>query len=811
MAKPKFPLWLLAILVVGAFFLMNTGREGVLEDNFIVYDDFNTVLAAGSVPDTEGLSEWDKYMALGYGEILAYDTEAKCQNDYVYVQSKPISQDYHNRDSGCVFESDGTCFDSRNSPGKFTVLCRQDHMPDRSGNQGAPHLWDVENYIVNSWRPTYGTEPLEPLDLTGGKLLLRDQEVYTLSNYPFPRYRLNSITSTKEFTTEDIKISLYMKEFSPREGWNNERDCVWFGDQQLPIWDNIPWTTLFGGDQIREWEGVMEIKRYDDLDLSKYVFLRDGIEIATFVQPGPAKLKFQGWLDIDSVTYSPYYSCEIDYENEVVVRDKFVGGQNINIEDLKYTPTKFCPQDLGVLIFSDEGFTDEKGSITQALAQGETLTVPTSQYWQIDYVTKYVNDMTERCGVGEAYDTEARQCVSVSSQQIPTPTLLYCEQESDCLLPQKCDDAIVSCVENQCNYASAICTPDEIINEVLVEKTIELETPVIVEIKTSGNQVAVTHNYELQQTKILGKQFISGTPTFLCGEGSGRDDYSGYNRQAGCYEVAINWGDFSGFVKNGETITLGNIADIKYDMTARGVYNGTRTRVVDGEDVETEYRHQYVDPDDWASTFVIDVNNVFDVVEMNYEERQELNEGGDRTLTITNNLWDLPDSGYYISIDKDLRDVQSEFEAKPLSLPSGTTNVDIALPADELGVYVVKLVPFTPILGEQEYLSHQATAGYYVYKDLPNQPQSTGCTSDSDCYTGTCTNSICYVTVRQTDPGSAGQSINANSVGDLFNSREESTGSPLTFVGTLWAVAIAAFIYFEVIKKRRKNKRRKRR
>lgn len=809
--KNNILLYLILGLAAYLFFFTNIGRENVIEDNYLYYDDFNVPIAAGPTYESqaEGLTGDAYLLALKYNKVATFSPDSNPNICYNWLNPRNVPLQY------CLDVTTTSCPIAED--GRYTTWCKYDYGVDRGGN--AEQLWEVDNYDVKQY---CAGGPGQPLQIIDGKLFLDDRslggQLARESCYKegdgvilSGPSRKNKITSTKEFTTDDIKIRLKAMEYEvgyPPQRYPTE---IYFGEFRIPLFDDIPWERIIvqheADDQRRDWDGLLEIKRYDDLDLSKFVVLRDGIEIATGVQPGPAKISFQGRdMYIDYVKYQPYYSCEVDPSTEVVVRDKYDGGQTINIEDLTYTPTKFCPQDLGVLIFSDEGFTDEKGSITQKLAEGENLDIPSDQYWQIDYVTKYVTDMTERCGVGEAYDTFIRKCVSVAGQEIPTPTLLYCEQSSDCILPAKCDDAIVSCDNNQCNYASIQCTPEQIINEVLVEKTVVLKEPVIIEIKTDGNQFPVTTNAEKTSMQVAERAFYISKPRFLCGGSTDR----GYNTDQTCYEADVTWGDFSFTIKGGEKYQT-TYVDFEYQMTGRGVYYGNRTKTVDGEPQITFYNNTFREEEDWSNTVTVTAKGLLDIIDLNYQEAQELNGDGKLSLTIRNNLWDLDQSGYYLRVNKELRDIQTEFTPKKLPYDYGVNTERLDLPNDELGVYVVEIAPYIEFVPGEEFLFKQLSIGYYVATDLPGDEIAVaGCESDSDCYVGQCENKICYVTIRETTTDTVNtEGTGENALKGLTIGGDESDFSPITILVILAAVVGVILIYTEAKKKPKKRRRRK--
>jgi hypothetical protein len=541
-------------------------------------------------------------------------------------------------------------------------------------------------------------------------------------------YHQGEVVSKRKFSTEDIKIS-YKGSYSKVGCITQFVPSISYGNVVITKEDMLK--TLSGNcDQSNcayTGEGIIEIKRYDDLDLTKFVVLIDGVEIKTGINTQPESIIIKGGnLLIKEVKYEPYYSCNINYETEVVVRDKFNAGSSVSLKTLTYTPLKFCPQDLGVLIFSNEGLTDEKGSITEGIAQGQTLTVPANQYWQVDYVTKYVDNMNERCNkVGSVYDTTQKKCVDVVAQQVSTPKLLYCSNTEDCLIPNNCADATVNCVSNQCDYASTICSKEQIINYVEVIKTLEIQEPKIIVLKETNNNVIVNI---MGKKNIAGKEFIAGIPVAQKESPNcqvTRGEYLSPSR-LGCYSTHIIWGEYNFDITNGETKKLSDYLSITYTMEGRGAYNGEKRFSLLDENNECYTTDSALNADyeflntcpgntDYNNVFTFTFNNIFDIKVNNYKNIINLNSQDKIELSITNNIFNLQNSGYMFKSSQGMLDIFSATTDVPLNFNSGVNIYNVGVPTDTVGVYQLEITPYFYVTETQKYISdNKLVVGYYV-------------------------------------------------------------------------------------------------
>lgn len=143
--------------------------------------------------------------------------------------------------------------------------------------------------------------------------------------------------------------------------------------------------------------------------------------ILTFEVHG-AELRDFGTQDImfgvDVIKYRYLFNCEVEAD-EQPVRDVFLEGSTFDISDLSFFPLKFCLDAYPAVVRSleEEGVrADIRGEITRKLARGEKITVQSGTTISVHYIADYENGMTERCALGQAYDTKTKKCVQVINE-----------------------------------------------------------------------------------------------------------------------------------------------------------------------------------------------------------------------------------------------------------------------------------------------------------------------------------------------------------------------------------------------------------
>jgi hypothetical protein len=557
---------------------------------------------------------------------------------------------------------------------------------------------------------------------TGNMNLLAERTLAGAYNYCAGKITKAEAKTTKKFDNEDIKIT-----YTNAQG--ETTGSLKYGDTSIPL-SSVP-------------NSIIEIRRSDDFDLTQYDVYSNGQFLMEGNNPNPSSLEFKGRMTIHSVKYKPYYSCAIDYETEVVVRDRYNAGQTIDINDLTYTPKKFCPTDLGVLIITEQGLTDEKGSITQALAQGETITIETdcgaqtncvdAEYIQVDYISNYVTGMSEKCGLGQVYEvtdnnTGDGKCVQVAGQAISTNELLYCKADSDCKIPAKCEDTTVECVNSTCDYESATCSQDQIINDLLTEATTILDEPQINVLDDGITKVTFTTPQDLIGTDfaVSGREHIFGNDDCYRPEDpvTGEPTW-GYIPASteGCYAINVNWGGYSFSIENGETKVLDEHVSVKYRLSGRGAYYGEKdcATVGEGEDEVTScifYDYEFRPKDSNSNIFEVTLTNLFELEDVEYDSYVKLNDDKHITLTLKNNIKVDADGGFNTRLSTGLRDIfYDTLDIQETFTASTSKEYELNIDTTELGVNNFEIIPYINILGTQKYRRMSLDIPYIVNQD----------------------------------------------------------------------------------------------
>jgi hypothetical protein len=619
-------------------------------------------------------------------------------------------------------------------------------------------LWDITTYK--------NIEPKNPIAAESNPLLLINtinnklttNQIFYDAITPYTGDSLGVIqpilTSKQKFSTEDIKISVLSSSsqdgYCTTDGPREYSPTICYGNDCMgPVAGGID-NSDQGCHSHTNGAVLYEIKRYDDLDLSKYVWLVNGAENKAGQNVNPESIIIKGsTVVIDDIKFEPYFSCNFDKSTEVIVQDKFSSGSAICYgspecqRTLTYLPTKICPEDLGVIIIDEQqGISQELGSITKRVAQGEKIIVPQGQAYYYRYITKYVNEMQEKCNpLNQEYSTELKRCVSSGVQQeIATPILLYCEQDSNCILPPSCEGTTAQCVENQCNYASATCSQEQILNYLLVLETINLKAPLITTIGDGVTKITFSGD----DVMVAGQHFRSSTPSV-------RSDLcpvtDGFVRGEGCYEVIFIWEGIENefLLSNGEERVINDYITVKYEMTGKGAYNGQATVMENGVKVTKNFNYKFIKTEDHINTFTITLKNILDVKLISYPEKSEKGQPHTAKIELTNNLFDISTAGYLVKLAKSLSGTYTETQKIATTFAAGVNTKDITIPAsliDEYGVYSVEVIPYFEILPEINYFSAKAALyGFYIAQSEEIQD-----CNQASCSIGVCqSNGICLV------------------------------------------------------------------
>lgn len=214
---------------------------------------------------------------------------------------------------------------------------------------------------------------------------------------------------------------------------------------------------MFGSEVILEGESsewLVELIK-DVTDDDKFVVLINGEPIKEIIiSEDTAFIKYyanpKARMRVEYLKSRAYFSCSVN-NDEVVIRDRFGEGSVFSKDDLAFDVTKFCPSDYPAVVRSylERGVkSDIKGTITFKLARGEYLTVPQFQAYEIQYITKYIDGMKERCDpLTEYYDTNLEKCMEQGFIFEPA-----CFIDSDCWIPSSCVGVTAQCIDGSCVY-----------------------------------------------------------------------------------------------------------------------------------------------------------------------------------------------------------------------------------------------------------------------------------------------------------------------------------------------------------------------
>lgn len=111
-----------------------------------------------------------------------------------------------------------------------------------------------------------------------------------------------------------------------------------------------------------------------------------------------------GYVIIKDLQSRPFFNCQVE-DDEIVIKDEFIGSQEIDINDLSYHPIKFCTDSFPVLIRDiSKGLTpDLRGDITRQLAQGEKINIPEGRVYTIGYIADFIEGIHTKCPLGFAW------------------------------------------------------------------------------------------------------------------------------------------------------------------------------------------------------------------------------------------------------------------------------------------------------------------------------------------------------------------------------------------------------------------------
>ena len=453
-------------------------------------------------------------------------------------------------------------------------------------------------------------------------------------------------------------------------------------------------------------DSVLEIIQI--IGTNEYVIKVNGLVVATD-SSGDIYINVAGGFSLEDIKYEIPFDCSID-PDEVIVREFYAVGSTINLEDLTYAPTPnqaFCKDIAPIWIGKDGIENDDQGIIFSQIVYGEGYTVPPSitvgltefelSRVQFQYITPFVTGMDEACQgrLDMAIDADGN-CITTVEQIAPTEVILQCVSDEDCFLPTwRCgEDLTVSCIENLCEYSQSECTPEQIINEVIVyEKVIELINTKTTEIISIGtNQIQFNHNVNTDDKIEFGdKTLYMYKPNYI----EGCDSISaGYVNNPECFKVNVNFdGNIYNLISNKET-------KLNDHLSVVWMFNGRGVRYQDG--AEEEFNNE----EDWGNLFIftIDTDNIFDLIMPKDEPIQlELNSKKELVLTLIGNMANFENAGFIIGTDYRLLQQEEKKEIIKIPLLEGNNNYNINLETEQHGLVIYTITPYFEIIADKIY------------------------------------------------------------------------------------------------------------
>lgn len=504
-----------------------------------------------------------------------------------------------------------------------------------------------------------------------------------------------------------------------------------------------------------------------------------------------------GWVvPSSSVKYKPFFGCEKNM-NEVVVRDKFASGTVYDIEDLTYKPSKICLA-LTPKIVSDSGVaTDRFGEILSKLARGQEVSVAEGTYQIVDYITYYVNDMTERCDLNTVYNTETKNC-ETSETQIDTKDILSCSSSSDCLIPTKCT-ATPTCSSGTCKYTSPDCSDAQVLNEVIVYKQMINDVIAYRQAQTDVNEYVGNGRFTfttgcttqgqsgeicLDKCFSIGDaQFCGAIPEFACSLKAEDQASTNYDQQPdNCWKNTVTFAGASVSLTKGVKTKLSDWLSVTWYPSGKGVRNNA---------VALPY----------SSGYIFDIN-VKDFIDISNVKEQNiftlLNAPKSAVYTVVNNManFGASQSGFRLVTEPTLLQQAPTTTFPAVAFNKGTNSYTITVPTDQIGTLVLSANPYIKIKADKQMTFYDDQTSFFAYNVVQEIPKNTACVAD---ITFKCKSGMTITIVKCND----GQIVYTNQeCVDLFPTMSEG----LTFSNVAPYVAIGIIVIggFLFIKRKRR-------
>jgi len=427
----------------------------------------------------------------------------------------------------------------------------------------------------------------------------------------------------------------------------------------------------------------------------------------------PLNIGLETGLWVDYIKYNPL-GCEIR-NDEVLVFDDFTSGSSFNlidddnIQNLKYKPIHYCPTETQFLIrdLTTNNIVGDRGELLRKLVRGETITVPQNKLYRVSYITKFVEGQTPSCSIGFAINTKTNKCEQVIFQKEPSEVILQCKTDSDCILINGCKDITFNgCKSNQCDYSSKVCSPDQIINELIVYKEIlkEVQSRDIKFIPLNVHQFSFTHKYDAPSSLNIGTLvFSSSTPEYICGAINEvySDRTSGKVSKPDCYSVTTN----SGKLKNNEEININEYLKVKY------LFSGAGVRFNENQLIGWQNNN------DWVNVFMFTIDPSFLKIN-NFDVKNEylINSNAQIKIMINNNFKEINSVKFEVKTSpRLLKQAPKIIITQSYALNYGVNEILIDVPTDQIGLINVEVIPFFEVNADNPNRFHTGESALFSY------------------------------------------------------------------------------------------------
>ena len=435
-----------------------------------------------------------------------------------------------------------------------------------------------------------------------------------------------------------------------------------------------------------------------------------GIEREINLSGKSLTINFHKEANIRNIKYKLPFDC-VKREDEVIVRDKFTPNSILKVSSLTYLPTRMC-LDFAPKFVADNGIQlDSRGELLYKIARNQEYIIPSTmtfgqntfniQYLIFEYITPYVNIMTERCNdPAFAYDTQLKRCVQRVEQIAPTEVILQCQTNSDCAIgfTGKCGVNIQwNCISNKCQYSNTDCSPEQIINEKIVYQT---QYQIVQQYsELMNNEFLYYHDFNsLQSLVLFGTEYEFSQPSYR-NECNPQGIFAGYINNPECFTQVVNGNS----LESNKEYELNKYLKVKWGFNGRGV------RLQDG-------LTSFFTENDWGGIFKFKIDKFLFLQKPTDDYYIKLNENHYLKLVINNDLSNV-NGGIKVTSEpqrvfQDKTTINYDFG----NWNNGDNEIAIPISTSQLGVLNVLLEPYFKVLDYKFMTGDKLIISYNVYE-----------------------------------------------------------------------------------------------